>query len=118
LAHAKSPVQLAPTDVLQSDLSTVLMVNKTVGNEQWVLVLDADNLALTGNVFDLGGKPPTFFFCNVAFDPGEWFDPAEIASETLTLTCQVAGGCTTLPCTSDWHSVGPDISLSGTFFLP
>jgi hypothetical protein len=113
LAHSKSPTQLAPTDI-----SDYLMVNKTVGSEQWVLVLDADNNALTGNVFDLTGKPPTFFFCDVEFSPDDWVDVSEISSETLTFTCQVAGGCTTLPCTTDWHSVGGDITLPGSFFLP
>ena len=116
VAHAKSPVQLAPMTDNNGD--TVLMVNKTVGSEQWVLVLDADNGVLSGNVFDLSGKPPTFFFCDVNFDPDAWTVPAEIASETLTLTCQVAGGCTTLDCTSDWHSVGGGITLPGSFFLP
>ena len=114
VAHAKSPVQLAPT----SDGSALLMVNKTQGNEQWVLSLDADNLVLTGNVFNLTGKPPTFFFCDVTFDPDQWTDPAEIRSETLMLTCQVAGGCATLPCTADWASLGGDITLPGSFFLP
>jgi hypothetical protein len=116
VAHAKSPVQLAPSTDNNSE--TLLMVNKTQGTEQWVLVLDAEAGVLTGNVFDLTGKPPTFFACDVAFDPDEWTVPAEIASETLTLTCQVAGGCTTLDCTSDWHSVGADIALPGSFFLP
>ena len=73
---------------------------------------------LTGNVFNLTGKPPTFFFCDVTFDPDEWFDPADLRSETLTLTCQVAGGCTTLPCTADWAPLGSDITLPGSFFLP
>ena len=113
-AHAKSPVQLAPT----SDGASLLMINKTQGNEQWVFALDADNLVLTGNVFDLSGKPPTFFFCDVVYDPDEWLDPAEISSETLTLTCRVAGGCTILPCESDWASLGGNIKLPGSFFLP
>jgi len=108
VTHAKSPVQLAPMTDNNGD--TVLMVNKTVGTEQWVLVLDADNGVLSGNVFDLSGKPPTFFDL--------WTVPAEISSETLTLTCQVAGGCTILDCTSDWHSAGADITLPGSFFLP
>jgi hypothetical protein len=121
VAHAKSPVQLAPTtdtnNLTNNDL-TILMVNKTVGSEQWVLVLDADDEILSGNVFDLTGKPPTFFFCDVSFSPDEWTVAGEISSETLTLTCQVAGGCTTLPCASDWQPVGGDITLPGSFFLP
>ena len=118
VAHAKSPVQLAPMGDNNNNIDTVLLVNKTQGTEQWVLVLDADAGVLTGNVFDLSGKPPTFFYCDVAFDPDAWSDAADIRSETLTLTCQVAGGCTALPCTSDWTSVGADITLPGSFFLP
>jgi hypothetical protein len=116
VAHAKSPVQLAPTT--DNNLDTILMVNKTVGTEQWVLVLDAEAGVLTGNVFDLSGKPPTFFYCDVAFSPDLWSDASQISAETLTFTCQVAGGCTALDCSSDWHSVGADITLPGSFFLP
>ena len=113
-ASAKSPVQVVP-DAIASD---VLLVNKQVGNEQWVIQLNADEATLTGNVFDLSGKPPTFFACDVDFSPDEWVELADLASETLTLTCQVANGCTALPCEVEWQPLGTTPSIGGSFFLP
>lgn len=110
--HAKSPVQITPDEVQ-------ILVNKPVGTEQWVLALDLDNLTLTGNVFDTQ-KPPTFFSCDVEFSPDDWVDIADIAAETLTLDCQVASGCSALPCdaATEWHPLGTTPSIGGSFFLP
>ncbi len=110
---AKSPVQIAPDPT-----DTILLVNKQVGTEQWVISLDIDDETLTGNVFDLSGKPPTFFSCDVEFSPDEWSEVADIANETLTLTCNVAGGCAALPCTAEWQPLGTTPSIGGSFFLP
>ena len=112
-AFAKSPVQIAPDTT-----DTIILVNKQVGTEQWVISLDLEDETLTGNVFDLSGKPPTFFSCTVDFSPDEWVEVADIATETLTLTCNVAGGCTALPCTTEWQPLGTTPSISGSFFLP
>jgi hypothetical protein len=112
-AHAKSAVQITP------DGSTIL-VNKQVGNEQWVLSLDLDNETLTGNVFDLTGKPPTFFACDVFSDEGFFF-AEDLQGQTLTFDCQVASGCSALPCDPDveWHALGvTPAPLPGEFFLP
>lgn len=110
--HAKSPVQVTPDE-------TTIVVNKQVGNEQWVLAFNLFDQTLTGNVFDLGGNPPTFFFCDV--DSPDGFDiPADLAGQTLTLDCSSAGSCTVLPCNpiTEWHAVGTAITLPGEFFLP
>lgn len=112
-AHAKSPIQVTPDD-------NTIVVNKQVGNEQWVLAFNLFDQTVTGNVFDLGGNPPTFFFCNV--DSSDGFSlPADLAGQTLTLDCSSAGGCAALPCdsTTEWHAVGgAAITLPGAFFLP
>ena len=112
-AHAKSPVQIAPDD-------NTILVNKKVGAEQWVLALNLFDLTLTGNVFDLGGKPPTFFFCDVSF-PDDVSAPEDMAGQTLTLDCSSAHGCAALPCDPDteWQALGgASITLPGSFFLP
>jgi hypothetical protein len=111
-AHAKSPVQVTPDE-------TTIVVNKQVGNEQWVLAFNLFDQTLTGNVFDLGGNPPTFFFCDV--DSADGFGtPEELAGQTLTLDCSSAGSCAALPCNpiSEWHAVSGAITLPGEFFLP
>ena len=112
-AFAKSPVQIAPDP---SD--TIILVNKQVGTEQWVISLDLDDETLTGNVFDLSGKPPTFFSCTVDFSPDNFTSVAEIAAETLTLTCNVAGGCNALPCEVEGQPLGTTPTIGGSFFLP
>ena len=112
-AHAKSPVQITP------DGNTIL-VSKQVGNEQWVVALNLFDQTLTGNVFDLGGKPPTFFFCDVSSADG-FSVPADLAAQTLTLDCSIAGGCAALPCAAntEWQVLGgAAITLAGSFFLP
>lgn len=110
-AHAKSPIQFTP------DESNVL-VNKAVGTEQWVLSLNVNDDTLTGNVFDTTGKPPTFFFCDVTWDG--LLDLIDLQGQTLTLDCQVASGCSAVPCdATGWHALGGgSISLPGSFFLP
>ena len=113
VAHAKSPVQFTPGD------ATIILVNKPVGTEQWVLSFSLDDDTLTGNVFDTSGKPPTFFFCNV--DGDDTGDPADLSTETLTfIDCMVASGCSALPCDPavEWHDLGSTPSLPGSFFLP
>ena len=114
VAHAKSPVQVSP-----DGFGSTVLVNKTIaGKEQWVITLDTDNLTLTGNVFDLTGKPPTFFFCDVTLDDN-FFDLADLASENVTFDCQIASGCTALPCEVEWQPIGgAPITLPGSFFLP
>ena len=112
-AAAKSPIQIAPDP---SD--TIILVNKQVGTEQWVISLDLDDQTLTGNVFDLSGKPPTFFSCFVSFDPDDPFEPEDLATETLTLDCRVAGGCAALPCEAEWQPLGTTPTIPGSFFLP
>jgi hypothetical protein len=112
--HAKSPVQITP-----DDSTTVALVNKTVGNEQWVLALNFSDETLTGNVFNLSGAPPTFFYCEAESDDDfDFVDPELLRGDTLTFECQVASGCTTLPCVTDWQPVGAPIDLPGEFFLP
>ena len=113
VAYAKSPVQVMP-----DGFASTVLVNKTVENEQWVIALDTDNAVLTGNVFDLTGKPPTFFFCDATFDDN-FVELADLASENVSFTCQIAGGCAALPCEAEWQQVGgPPITLPGSFFLP
>jgi len=69
-------------------------------------------------VFDLTGKPPTFFFCDATFDDN-FFELADLASENVTFDCQVASGCAALPCEVEWHPIGgAPITLPGSFFLP
>ena len=112
-AHAKSPLEVTPDD-------NTILVNKKVGAEQWVLALNLFDLTLTGNVFDLGGKPPTFFYCDVS-SPDDLGVPADLAGQTLTLDCSSATGCGALPCDpkTEWHALGGEpITLPGSFFLP
>lgn len=112
-AHAKSPIQITPDD-------NTIVVNKKVGSEQWVLALNIFDQTLSGNVFDLGGKPPTFFFCDVT-SPDGFSVPADLSGQTLTLDCSIAGGCSALPCdpNTEWHVLGGgSITLPGSFFLP
>ena len=112
-AHAKSAVQITPDEV-------TILVNKFIPetNEQWVLALNLDDQTLSGNVFNLNPDvPATFFACEATFDPDEFVDLADLASETVTLNCEVSGGCAGLPCES-WQPIANDIVLSGTFFLP
>jgi hypothetical protein len=113
VAHAKSPVQVTPDE-------STLLVNKFIAgtNEQWVIALNIDDETLTGNVFDLdAGASPTFFFCDATSEEGFGF-PEDLAGDTITLDCEVASGCTTLPCTTDWQPVANEITLPGSFFLP
>jgi hypothetical protein len=113
VAHAKSPVQVMP-----DGLESTVLINKQVNNEQWVITLDTDNATLTGNVFDLTGKPPTFFFCDATFDDN-FFELADLATENVTFDCQIASGCAALPCETEWHPIGgAPITLPGSFFLP
>jgi len=114
VARAKSPVQVVP-----DGFESTILVNKTIENqEQWVITLDTDNATLTGNVFDLTGKPPTFFFCDATFD-NNFVELADLASENVTFTCQVASSCAALPCTVEWQPIGGSpITLPGSFFLP
>jgi hypothetical protein len=112
-AHAKSPVQITPDD-------NTMLVSKKVGNEQWVLALNFFDQTVTGNVFDLGGKPPAFFFCDVSSADG-FSVPADLAGQTLTLDCSSASGCAALPCdpNTEWQALGGGvITLPGSFFLP
>lgn len=106
--HAKSAVQITSDE-------TKCLVNKPVGTEQWVLVLDLDSETLTGNVFDTSGKPPTFFSCTADSVNGLAF-PEDLVGDTVTLDCEVSD-CVTLPCTQ-WHPLGTQIDLPGEFFLP
>ena len=114
VAHAKSPVQITPDE-------SFILVNKTVGTEQWVLTLDLLDDELFGNVFDTSGGNPTFFSCDVDWSDGGAADPGDLAGQTGTFTCSVASGCSALPCDPDteWHALGgADITLPGSFFLP
>jgi hypothetical protein len=115
--HAKSPVQVTPDD-------SAIIVNKTVGTgsnaEQWVLSLSLNDETLSGNVFEVSGAAPTFFFCDVD-SPDGFSEPQDLADQTLTFTCSIAAGCSALPCDPDteWHPLGGDPpTLPGTFFLP
>ena len=113
VAHAKSPVQIVP-----DGFGSTVLVNKFVNNAQWVITLDTDNAILTGNVLDLNGNPPAFFFCDATFDDN-FFELADLASENVTFDCQVATGCAALPCETEWHPIGgAPITLPGSFFLP
>jgi hypothetical protein len=112
-AHAKSAVQITPDEV-------TILVNKFIAasNEQWVLALNLDDQTLSGNVFNLNPDvPATFFACDATFDPDEFVDLADLASETVTFNCEVASGCAGLPCES-WQPIASEIVLPGAFFLP
>jgi hypothetical protein len=115
VAHAKSAVQINPD-------GDFILVNKTVGNEQWVLALDTDLDRLFGNVFNTSGGAATFFSCDVNWsDGGVSGDVSDLSGQTATFDCSVASGCSTLPCDPDveWHAVGgAAITLPGSFFLP
>jgi hypothetical protein len=115
LAHAKAAIQVTPD-------ASFILVNKTVGSEQWVLSLDLDNDVLFGNVFDTSGGSATFFSCDVEWSgDGGSFDISDLNGQTATFDCSVASGCSTLPCDVDveWHALGGAvITLPGSFFLP
>jgi len=116
VAHAKSAVQVDPND-------SFILVNKTVGSEQWVLTLSLDDQTLIGNVFETNGGAPTFFFCNTDTQDGFGFsEPGDLMGETIVFSdCEIAGGCTALPCDPDtqWTPLGTQpASLPGEFFLP
>ena len=112
-AHAKSAIQITPDTI-----GTIILVNKPVGTEQWVLTLSLDDDTLIGNVFDTSGGNATFFSCLV--DGDDTGDPTDLPTETLTFTCQIASGCAALPCDQDveWHDLGSTPTLPGSFFLP
>jgi hypothetical protein len=113
-AHAKSAVQVTPDE-------SVILVNKTVGSQQWVLALNVDVDTLTGNVFDTGGGAATFFACDVTWsDSGVFADVSDLQGQTATFDCSVASGCSALPCDSstEWHALGAVSPLPGSFFLP
>jgi len=119
-AHAKSAVQIDPNDVN-------ILVNKTVGSganaEQWVLTLNFDDSTLIGNVFQVNGGAPTFFFCNVDTSPDSGIlDETSLPGEMVVFSdCEIAGGCTALPCNPDtqWTPLATQpASLPGEFFLP
>jgi len=119
-AHAKSAVQVDPND-------SFILVNKTVGSgtnaEQWVLTLSLDDQTLIGNVFEVNGGAPTFFFCNTDTADGFGFgEPEDLEGATIVFSdCEVAGGCTALPCDPDtqWTPLSTQpANLPGEFFLP
>ena len=116
VAHAKSAVQVDPND-------SFILVNKSVGSEQWVLTLSLDDQTLLGNVFESNGGAPTFFFCNTDTEDGFGFgEPSDLQGHMIVFSdCEVAGGCTALPCDPDtqWTPLGTQPgSLPGEFFLP
>ncbi|MBI3769837.1 MAG: hypothetical protein HY271_15300 [Deltaproteobacteria bacterium] len=113
-AHAKSAVQVTPDE-------SVILINKTVGTQQWVLALNVDVDTLTGNVFDTSGGAATFFACDVTWsDDGVFSDVSELQGQTATFVCSVASGCAALPCDpgTQWHDIGSVSPLPGSFFLP
>ncbi len=104
-----------------------ILVNKTVGSganaEQWVLTLSLDDQTLLGNVFEVNGGAPTFFFCDTDTEDGFGFvEPEDLQGQTVVFSdCMIASGCSALPCNPDveWHPLGTQpASLPGEFFLP
>ncbi len=115
VAHAKSAVQVTPDQ-------SFILVNKTLGTQQWVLSLDVDLDVLFGNVFDTSGGSATFFSCDVTWSgDGVVTGVGDLNGQTATFDCLIASGCSALPCGVDieWHALGgATVTLPGSFFLP
>ncbi len=116
-AHAKSSIQVTPD-------GSEILVNKQIGSgntaQQWVITLDIDQDTLTGNVFEASGAAATFFSCDVTWSGDGIFDLTDLQTQTASLDCEIASGCSSLPCDPDteWHAISNVPPLPGTFFLP
>jgi hypothetical protein len=113
----------APGDV-QAQARTVqvapdgkLMVNKTLGGEQWSIVVDFATQTMAGNVTNLDGSAPQFIWCTilspVVTEPEDFLE-----TEEVTLACSGANGCSDFPCVpAAWTNLG-SFDVQSSFFVP
>jgi hypothetical protein len=94
-----------------------LMVNKTLGGEQWSIVVDFSTQTMAGNVTNLDGSDPQFIWCTilspVVTEPEDFLE-----TESVELACSGADGCSGFPCSpSAWTNLG-SFEVQSSFFVP
>lgn len=86
-----------------------ILLNRTVGNEQWAITEQEDG-TLTGNVFFTDGSPPSFVQC----EPTTIVENPDPSESTYTYDCYGTDSCTPDVC-PDWVFVST-VTVSGSFF--
>ncbi|MEW6269730.1 MAG: hypothetical protein AB1689_10595 [Thermodesulfobacteriota bacterium] len=112
-----------------------ILVSKDINQERWAITRNDDG-TVTGNVFPLGGGPPSFVWCEQLdgddddddfFDDfidfiddliGDDDDGDDGTDDELTFSCFGAGPCTDTPCTEDEWTFIADVTLPESFFRP
>ena len=90
-----------------------IVANKDVGTERWAITLNLDDGSVVGNVFRTDG-PLAFIWCALTGTTGT--DENEIDH----FACFGSDACAAPPCGTEqqWQSIGSDIQLPVSFWLP
>lgn len=102
LAIASSSAAQSPT-ALSLD-SEFVLVNKTLGTQQWAISRSFATRIVSGNVFEQG-KDPQFVFC----------EQTAIVGSILHLACYGTGRCEDSPCADAWDPIA-NVELPASFF--
>ena len=91
----------------------VVLVSKDVGDERWAIALDLRTGTAIGNVFPMGGGPPSFVWCSaksvvLAPDPNQ---------TSYTLDCFGASACPNPPCATTAWTYVQTVDLPGSFLF-
>lgn len=109
LATVVALVALASPSLAQSPTalsldSEFVLVNKTLGTQQWAISRSFATRIVSGNVFE-PGQEPQFVFC----------EQTAIVGSILHLACYGTGRCEDSPCADAWDPIA-NVELPVSFF--
>jgi hypothetical protein len=103
LVGLASPALAQSPTALSLDSESVL-VNKTLGTQQWAISRSFATRTVSGNVFE-PGQDPRFVFC----------EQTAIVGSILQLACYGTGRCEDSPCADAWDPIA-NVELPASFF--
>lgn len=84
--------------------SEAVLVNKSVGDQQWAITRSFATRSVSGNVFT-PGSDPQFVFCQ----------QGQVVADVVRLACYGTGRCETSPCAEEWRPIA-SVALPLSFF--